>query len=307
MTRNGTVFPQLAIVAIGTVKFLFPSALRVLRRGSAASLLLCMALAMGTAKLAAAGLSTDSPLDQGYRDMYNLQFEEAHRVFQNYQQTHPDDPLGPTSDAAADVFAEFDRLGILQSEFFMDDEKFEKRHKPVPDPATAAHFRANIAKSQQLADRILSSAPSNRNALFASVLNLGLQSDYLALVEKRDVAALGYTKRAGLKAKGLLAVAPDCYDAYLAIGVENYILGLSPAPVRWLLRVYGAETDKEAGIQRLQLTAEKGHYLCPFARLLLAVAALRDKHRERAKGLLAGLAEEFPHNLLYKRELSRLQ
>jgi hypothetical protein len=60
-------------------------------------------------------------------------------------------------------------------------------------------------------------------------------------------------------------------------------------------------------MERLQLTAEKGHYLCPFARLLLAVAALRDKHRDRAKRLLEGLAEEFPHNLLYKRELSRLQ
>jgi len=278
----------------------------VVHMGSLALLLLFVA-AQGSPGPASTPLSTDAPLDQGYWDLYNLQFADAHRVFQNYQQTHPDDPLGPTSDAAADVFAEFDRLGILQTELFMDDEKFEKRRRPVPDPATAARFRSNISKSQLLAQRILSRSPSDRNALFASVLNLGLQSDYLALVEKRDLASLSYTKRAGLAAKRLLAVAPDCYDAYLAIGVENYILGLNPAPVRWLLRMYGAEADKEAGIERLQLTAEKGHYLRPFARLLLAVAALRDKHRDRAKGLLEGLTEDFPHNLLYKRELSRLQ
>jgi hypothetical protein len=39
----------------------------------------------------------------------------------------------------------------------------------------------------------------------------------------------------------------------------------------------GAQTDKSEGLQRLRLTADKGRYLAPFARLLLAVAALRDK------------------------------
>ena len=137
---------------------------------------------------------------------------------------------------------------------------------------------------RKLADAILQHSPNDRNALFATVLNLGLESDYLALVEKRDLAALAATKRAGLAAEKLLAVDPACYDAYLAIGVENYILGLNPAPVRWLLRLYGAETDKESGIQKLQLTATKGHYLLPFARLLLAVAALRDKRSQPGQG-----------------------
>ena len=126
-------------------------------------------------------------------------------------------------------------------------------------------------------------------------------------MEKHDLASLAYTKRAGLLAEKLLAADPTCYDAYLATGVENYILGLNPAPVRWLLRLYGAQTDKERGIENLRLTATKGHYLMPFARLLLAVAALRDKNRNQAKELLQNLAQEFPNNQLYRRELLRLQ
>ena len=185
--------------------------------------------------------------------------------------------------------------------------KFKGREKPLPDPKVREKFDGAIAQSQKLADAILQRSPNDRNALFVTVLNLGLESDYLAMVEKRDLAALAYTKRAGLEAEKLLAVDPNCYDAYLAIGVENYILGLNPAPVRWLLRLYGAETDKESGIQKLQLTATKGHYLLPFARLLLAVAALRDKNRSQAKELLQNLAQEFPNNQLYRRELSRLQ
>ena len=264
-------------------------------------------LAQGILSPISATLVSSAPLDHGYRQMYNLEFSDAHNTFQTYAKAHPNDPFGSTSNAAAYLFEEFNRLGILQTELFTDDDKFKDRASSLPDPKVREQFDGAIAQSQKLADAILQRSPNDRNALFVIVLNLGLESDYLAMVEKRDLAALAYTKRAGLAAEKLLAVDPACYDAYLAIGVENYMLGLNPAPVRWLLRIYGAETDKDAGIQKLQLTAAKGHYLLPFARLLLAVAALRDKKRTEAKELLQNLAEEFPNNQLYRRELLRLQ
>jgi hypothetical protein len=108
-------------------------------------------------------------------------------------------------------------------------------------------------------------------------------------------------------AERLLAADPSCYDAYLAVGVENYLLSLNAAPVRWILRLGGAQTDREEGLQKLRLTASKGHYLAPYARLLLAVAALRDKDRDTARELLAGLSREFPGNDLYRKELARIQ
>ena len=172
--------------------------------------------------------------------MYNLEFSDAHKTFQGYFRAHPEDPFGPTADGAAYLFDEFNRLGVLQTQLFVDDEKFMGRDKPAPDPAVREKFRGALAQSQKLADAVLKRSPNDRNALFATVLNLGLESDYLALVERRNLPSLAYTKRAGLQAEKLLALAPDCYDAYLAVGVENYILGLNPAPVRWLLRLYGA-------------------------------------------------------------------
>ena len=80
----------------------------------------------------------------------------------------------------------------------MDDEKFKGREKPSPDPTVREKFDGAIAQSQKLADAILQRSPNDRNALFATVLNLGLESDYLAMVEKRDLASLAYSKRAGL-------------------------------------------------------------------------------------------------------------
>ena len=265
-----------------------------------------LALASGPVLEARSDLPPDS-IEAGYRQMYNLDFESAHRIFRAWERTHPDDPLGPSSDSAAYLFSEFNRLQVLQSELFADNEALKKSRKPTPNPAFKEGFENALARSDRLADAVLAKAPEDGNALFAKVLNLGLRADYVGLIEKRYLASLSYMKNGRLLAERLLAIDPSNYDAYLAVGVENYILGSSPAPVRWILQIFGSQTDKIQGIERVRLTAEKGHYLLPYARLLLAVAALRDKDRDKARELLDGLAREFPNNPLYARELARLQ
>ena len=234
--------------------------------------------------------------------MYNLQFAAAHRTFHEWQRLHPEDPMGPVSDAAAYLFSEFDRLHILQAEFFVHDQHFITDHKLQPDPALKRRFVAALEAGRTLAAR----APDDRNAQLASVLADGLHSDYLALIEKRYHASFLEMKASRAMAERLLASHPQCYDAWLAVGVENYLLSIKPAPVRWLLRMAGGETNRALGIEKLELTAEKGHYLAPFARLLLAVAALRDQDTRRARELLAGLVREYPQNPLYAEELARL-
>jgi hypothetical protein len=155
--------------------------------------------------------------------------------------------------------------------------------------------------------KALARDPTDVNAQLSNVFALGLEGDYLALIEKRDMQALKYLKEGRAVAERLLAANPTCYDAYLAVGVENYLLSLKPAPVRWFLRITGAQTDKAAGLEKLRITAERGHYLRPYARLLLAVAALRDNERDRARFLLQDLVTNFPQNHLYRSELAKLE
>lgn len=133
-----------------------------------------------------------------------------------------------------------------------------------------------------------------------------LESDYEALILNNDFKSLHYSNEATRLAERTLAVDPGCYDAYLAEGIENYLLGIKPAPVRWILSLTGAQTDAGTGIRELKLAAAKGHYLAPFARLLLAVADLRKKDYAGARTLLGGLAKEFPENPLYQREYDRI-
>jgi hypothetical protein len=251
----------------------------------------------------AAVAAAETPLELGYRQMYDLQFADAHRTFGDWQNTHPDDPMGPVSDAAAYLFAEFDRLHILQSEFFTHEQHFITDHKLAPDAVAKRKFEASLDVARRLAAR----DPRNPDCQFALILANGLYSDYMALIEKRYAASFQEMKTSRITAERLLAAHPTMYDAWIAIGVENYMLSVKAMPLRWLLRLAGGETDRAVGLAKLRLTAEKGHYLAPFAKLLLAVAALRDHDTWHARVLLEGLVREYPHNPLYAQELARLQ
>jgi len=272
----------------------------------AATLVVLTYATPGTAQMATRVLPQPQ-LERGFGQMYNLDFAGAHNTFHPYQRLDPNDPLGYVADAAAYLFAEFNRLQILESDLFIDDRSFFNRSVEDPDPSIKAAFDAELAHSDELAREVLATSPHDANALFSRVLANGLRGDYTAMIEKRNLASLSYMKTSRLTAQQLLAIDPDCYDAFLAIGVENYLLGSTSAPIRWILRFTGSETDKQEGIRRLRLTAEKGYYLAPFARLLLAVAALRDKDKNTARTLLAALATEFPRNQLYSKELARIR
>jgi hypothetical protein len=239
-------------------------------------------------------------IQRGFQNMYNLQFDRAQHEFSDWERAHPQDPMGPVSQATGYLFGEFARLGILESQLFTNDKNFEGRPKLAPDPKVREVFYAAIARGNQLADVALQQHPEDNNALFAKVLALGLQSDYVAMIDKQDFAALRYVKQGRILAQQLLKQKPDAYDAYLAVGIENYLTGIKPAPVRWMLNMGGINTDKEQGIRELQQAAAHGDLLKPFAKLLLAVAALREKNNPGGCSLLHELSVAYPQNPLYR-------
>jgi hypothetical protein len=248
-----------------------------------------------------------TPLDRGFSGLYNLDFAGAQKDFAAWQQLHPDDPVGPVSEAAGFLFSEFNRLGVLEAQFYENDDAFAGRPRLTPDPALKQHFTDAIGRAENLSHQRLAKDPKDRDALFALTLCWGLQADYAALIEKRNLSSLHFTKEASASAQELLAVCHDCYDALLATGFSKYIIGSMAAPVRWILRMGGLPADKQGGIADLQTTAEHGHYLAPFARILLAIAYVREKNAPRAMELLTGLQREFPANTLFPRQIARLQ
>jgi hypothetical protein len=264
---------------------------------------------LGCLSISATGadIPADSPsLDRGFHLLYALDFSGAQQAFASWQQEHPDDPLGPASEAAGLLFSEFNRLGVLEEQFYKDDRAFETRKRFTPDPALRDRFDAALDLAERRAQTRLASSPKDPDALFAMALASGLRADYAALIEKRNLASLHFTKQATSWANQLLNADPEYYDAHLATGVSQYIIGSMAAPVRWLVRLGGVSGDKQAGIRELQITAQHGRYLAPFARILLAIAYVREKDLTEARQILLTLRDDFPENPLFAREIARL-
>lgn len=263
----------------------------------------CVLLLTGAA---AFGSPAPDALYRGWLAMYDFNFHDAHQRISLWEATQPDNAMGPTSQAAAYLFAELARLGVLESELFVDNDRFLKRERLNADPEARRLFMAQIQEADHLAGRALALSPGDADALLAKSITLGLRADYDSLIEKKMLTTLEYTKRSREYAERLLSRHPDIYDAYLGPGVENYILSQKAAPVRIFLRLKGAQVDHDKCIDRLAKTAAHGYYLEPFAKILLAVAALRDNNPSEAARLLRELHQRLPDNPLYLRELDRI-
>ncbi len=251
-------------------------------------------------------ITLDPDLDAGFGLLYELKFDAAREKFTGWEQGHPAEPLGPALAAAADLFEEFYRQGVLTSEFFLDDNRLTSGITGKPDADLEARFLATAKRAEDQARTRLANYPRDPDALFALTLISGMRADNATLLEKKQLEGLHYLREGDRAARQLLAVAPGTEDAYLAVGAANYIIGCMPVYKRAVLWMGGIHGDKALGMQQVARAADSGHYLRPYAKLLLALAALREKNPDLARMEFSELSAEFPGNPLFASELAKI-
>jgi hypothetical protein len=256
----------------------------------------------------APNVMSDQELDAGFRLLYEIKFDQAREVFAKWQQQRPTEPLGPALEAASDLFEEFYLKGVLTSEFFLDDDRMLGGIKDKPDPELERQFASAVQRAQKLARARMAQQPKDPDALFALTLIGGMQADDFFLIQKRQLDSMRSLRETERNARILLVVAPDTDDAYLALGVANYVIGCLPTYKRAVLWMGGVHGDKTLGMQQVARAAASEHarYLRPFARLMLALAALREKDPDLARLQLQELTLEFPENPLFAKELAKI-
>ena len=244
-------------------------------------------------------------LTSGFQLLYTQQFSEAREKFTIWQSEHPDQPFGQVAVAASYLFEEFYRQGVLTSDFFLNEEKFLNGIDGKPDPGRMAQFQEALVKTRALANRRLKQNSKDPEALFALTLAAGMESDADMILRKERLEALKLLKIANQYAKQLLGVRPDANDAYVALGSANYIIGSLSGGMRFFLAFGGVHGDKRLGMQQLGKSANTGLYLRPFAKIMLALAARREKQDALAQRLLRELSEEFSSSPLFAAEYAK--
>lgn len=246
-------------------------------------------------------------LDSGFRHLYELHFDDGRSEFLQYQKLHPEDPLGKAAEAASYLFEQFNTKGVLTSYFFLNDSKFLNGIDGNPNDNRNQSFLDSNHVARDMAKQRLAKFPKDPKGLLVLTMTDGMEADYDAIIEKKQMASLGLIRQAEAEARDLLVIDPNAQDAYVALGAGNYIIGSLPVYKRMFLSIGGIHGDRQRGMEELQSAATNGHYLQPFAKILLALASERERRHDRARSLLTELATEFPGNPLFARELALLQ
>src|SRR5258708_761760 len=130
----------------------------------------------------------DGELVRAFARMYNTDFPGATKLANAYVAGNGADPMGYATQAAALLFAEMDRLGILETDFFVHDEKFaDKKKENKFDPNIRDAFYAAIRQCSSRGEALVARDPRDRHALFTLAPGNALITDYMTFLQRRQI------------------------------------------------------------------------------------------------------------------------
>ena len=262
-----------------------------------AVLLLCLSTAQ------AAVVDYRSRGDDHY---FNLEYDEAIADYLRLLEQSPGDPSVHNHIATAILYKELHRLGMLEPSAFKGDNEFLKWEKPTPNPEVQKEFERYLFEGRKLAESILEESPDDRLARFALSHNYGLQANYQFMIEKTYVGALRNGNRARKHSNKLQKRYPEFTDAYLAAGVQEYVVGSLPWALRALIALGGVTGSKEKGEAYVTRVAKEGNLARNQARVLLVLLLRRERRPLEAAEVLKGLVRDYPRNYILGLELASM-
>ena len=257
--------------------------------------------------LAAAALAFGAAPD--YRQsadnhFFNLEYEAAVQDYTKLIEQNPNDALAYNGLASAQLYRELYRLGLLESSALRGDNEFLRQPRPPADPQTKARFEDTLLRGRRVAEALLSR--DRQTALYALGNNYALRGNYEFMVDKSWFSALRNGSKARDYCEQLRKLNPNFVDAYLVLGVHEYVLGSLPMPVKVLVALGGMRGNKEKGQAWVGRVATEGRLARHEARILLALLYRREKRPLDAARLLEGLLADFPRNYVLGLELASM-
>jgi hypothetical protein len=260
-------------------------------------------LMLATLQLASA--AEMGPVDRAFERMYNFDFAGAHTILNDLERQDPSYALTYAVRASALLFSELDRMKILETDFFTNDDTVTDKKRLKPDPAARARLFEATATARRTAAARLAVAPADADAMFAMCMATGVETDYTILVEKKYLRSFKLSKESQAYARRLLALDPPVCDAYVTIGSAEYVVGSMNFFFRLFVRFDEIKGSKQKATEDLKKVIANGRYYPAFAKILLSVIYLREKQPAAALQLLTELSHDYPENRLLRNEVTR--
>jgi hypothetical protein len=236
--------------------------------------------------------------DKGFDRVYSLDYEGARAAFQNLRQQYPQHPGPPLYLALTLWQQELFRRQDLRLDRFVSPESFmQATARQMPTEERNAFFRY-IGESQAVGQAILKQQPGNPDARYFLGSAYGALAAFALTIDHDKREAFRQGKQAYQHHLQIVEEQPDYYDAYVTVGLYEYIVANLPWYVKWIAQIVGYRGTEERSFKYLHLAAAKSDFASVNARSILVVLCLREKLYDEALEHAQFLHRRYPRNFL---------
>ena len=261
-------------------------------------------MAVISSPLPASEASPPDPYSRALKERYNLEYDAARETLQTWLAQHPDD-LHALNDLATVVLQrEMFYRGILASHIYDDLGGMFKTGKIPYSPNFRQNLFGILDKAQGLAEHRLAANPNDQEALYWAGVAHATRAVFYFTMAKSYLAALSEATAARKLHQQLLNINPNFVDAWLVVGLNDYVAGSLPWYIKVVASLAGFRGDKQRGIEEVHRAAEHGKWARDDARLTLAILYRREKLYPETLQVLLGLQRDYPRNFLLQREIA---
>jgi len=203
-----------------------------------------------------AGESAVSLARHGVDQVLNLEMEGARKSFDRLGARYPGFAMTAFLKASVDW---------AEAEVSRGDKRNTMRERAIKAMLSAAD------KATGEIDKLKDTAEANPWHLTRGMANFFAARMYADSGHSIKAYKLGRAGRDELRE--LIAKDPDDNDAYLVLGMYEYIAGSIPRGLRWLAAIFDLSGDRALGVKYLERASAKAPIMAPEAARMLLVAA----------------------------------
>ena len=246
----------------------------------------------------------------GTEAVYNLDYATARAKFEEIRRLLPSHPVGDLNLATLLWLEYLNKNRRLQTGLYKKDSSFyagaekarEESEGDTVDPAFDRAFRDRMAQAKTKALALANRNRNDADAIYFLGAYYGVMAGYEASTARKFFAAMRNGSRSVDAHEKVVKLRPDYYDAYLSIGLYDYIVGSLPFAYKALAAVAGVRGNKQRGIERLVKLIESNSASSDDARVLLTAVYQNEGRFEDALAILKSLNSKYPASYLLKLE-----
>jgi tetratricopeptide (TPR) repeat protein len=237
----------------------------------------------------------------GFDALYNMDYSTARAKFTQMTELSPENPAGHFYLATNYWLELLNSSRRLQANLYSGDSFYAETEEKV-DEKVDKEFRRLVQVALQKTETQLKSNPKDIEALYYKGAAHGLLASYEATVTRSFFSALRNGSKSVDIHRKLVEVSPNYFDAYLTIGMYDYVVGSLPLTAKVIGTIFGFRGSRERGLGELNLVSKRGIYAADDAKVLLVALYAREKKYSEMINLLDTLADKYPQNYLFKVE-----